>query len=138
METEQKELFKDCKYRIKEEGFHYCFKSYSSWDEIKDEEFHKLREAYLDSAKALEEYINEKARVEGEVVWRWDEDLWEGSIGGTHYFSIEPTKVGATIYQIKKPVGNFIDAQSVEKAKEYCELVLANNLPVNKNIKQSK
>ena len=57
-----KEGFESCKYRMKEEGFHYCFTSYSNWNDIKDEEFHKLREAYLDSAKRLEQYINEKVK----------------------------------------------------------------------------
>lgn len=31
------------RYRMDEEGFEYCFKHYSSFDEIKDDEFHKLR-----------------------------------------------------------------------------------------------
>ncbi len=62
MTEEEKEIWESCQYRMEEEGFHYCFTGYSNWDEIKDEEFHKLRMAYLDSAKELEKYINEKAK----------------------------------------------------------------------------
>lgn len=43
--------------KIDSEGFDYCFDSYSNWDEIKDKEFHALREAYLDSKAELESYI---------------------------------------------------------------------------------
>lgn len=48
------------KSKMKDEGFHYCFKSYSRFEHIKDEEFHKLRLEYLDAAKKLEEYILSK------------------------------------------------------------------------------
>lgn len=68
---------------------------------------------------------NDKVNDSVTIVWRWDEDVWEGKINGTHYFAVEPTKKGATVYQMKKRVGNFIDLPSVEKAKEYCEVVLA-------------
>jgi hypothetical protein len=47
-------------YRINAEGFHYCFKHYSSFSEIKDKKFHKLRLKYLKSAKKLEQYIKNK------------------------------------------------------------------------------
>jgi hypothetical protein len=47
------------------EGFDYCFESYSSWDEIKDEEFHRLRLGFLQSMKELREYIDSKVE-EGE------------------------------------------------------------------------
>ena len=56
------------KYRMKAEGFHYCFKHYSSFKEIEDEEFHKLRLKYLKSAKKLEEYVNNKVeQLEEEI-----------------------------------------------------------------------
>jgi len=57
-----KELFEDVAYRIKDEGFHYCFNGYSSWTNIKDEEFHKLRNQYLESIEKLKNYINEKTK----------------------------------------------------------------------------
>ena len=43
--------------KIDSEGFDYCFDGYSNWDEIKDKEFHALREAYLDAKAELESYI---------------------------------------------------------------------------------
>ncbi|HDR1108773.1 TPA: hypothetical protein QB401_001263 [Pasteurella multocida] len=43
---------------IENEGFDYAFVGYSHFKEIQDEEFHKLRLAYLAAQKALEDYIN--------------------------------------------------------------------------------
>jgi len=60
MNKDEKEIWESIDYRIKEEGFHHCFNSYSYWEEIKDEEFHRLRLNYLQSAKLLEEYINNR------------------------------------------------------------------------------
>ena len=51
--------------KIREEEFHYCFKHYSRFGDIKDEKFHELRTAYLKSADELEKYINEQL-IEGE------------------------------------------------------------------------
>jgi hypothetical protein len=49
---------------MEEEGMDYCFQSYSHWDEIKDEKFHRLRNAYLDAAEALERYVKDKSNEE--------------------------------------------------------------------------
>ena len=38
------------------EGFDYAFRHYSHFEEIKDEEFHRLREAYLKAAEELIDY----------------------------------------------------------------------------------
>lgn len=46
------------------EGFDYCFRNYSEFEEVQDEEFQKLRKAYVDAAEALEKYI--KNKTEGE------------------------------------------------------------------------
>jgi hypothetical protein len=45
---------------MRDEGFHYCFKHFSSFEEIEDEEFHKLRKQYLEAAELLEKYIQNK------------------------------------------------------------------------------
>lgn len=58
--NEELENFEMVKYRIKQEGFDYCFKHYSSFTEIKDKEFHKLRKNYLNVSKKIEDYINNK------------------------------------------------------------------------------
>jgi serine/threonine protein kinase HipA of HipAB toxin-antitoxin module len=60
MEETLKELFKNVKYRMREEGIHYCFNHYSDWTEIKDEEFHRLRQQYLCSIEELQNYINKR------------------------------------------------------------------------------
>lgn len=59
--TEQEiENWESLDYRIDAEGFDYCFESYSHWTEIKDEEFHKLRKAYLDAMEQLQDYVSNK------------------------------------------------------------------------------
>lgn len=58
---DEQEWWDSVHYRMNEEGFDYCFQSYSNWKEIKDEKFHQLREAYLKAAKELEEYVNSKS-----------------------------------------------------------------------------
>ena len=48
------------RYRMREEGMDYCFEHYSNWDEIKDEEFHRLRMAFLQNMDELKSYVNHK------------------------------------------------------------------------------
>ena len=55
---EELEKFQMVRYRMENEGFHYCFKHYSSFEEIEDEEFHKLRKYYLQYAVLLENHVN--------------------------------------------------------------------------------
>lgn len=47
----------DC---IDNEGMYYCFEAYSDFEEVEDEEFHKLRTNYLNSVRALKRYIKRK------------------------------------------------------------------------------
>lgn len=54
------EKFQNVEYRMDAEGFHYCFDGYSSFREIEDNEFHKLREAYLTASRNLRIYVNAK------------------------------------------------------------------------------
>ena len=60
MNEQEKEDWNRLKYRMKEEGFFYCFEGYSDWDEIKDEKFHELRLKFLEDAELLKDYINDK------------------------------------------------------------------------------
>jgi hypothetical protein len=64
MTYNEMENWENVSYRIREEGFHYCFKHYSSFIEIEDEKFHQLRLAYLNAAQELERYVNEKLNSE--------------------------------------------------------------------------
>jgi hypothetical protein len=43
MTEEEFENWQMVQYRMDNEGIDYCFEHYSSFEEIKDEEFHKLR-----------------------------------------------------------------------------------------------
>lgn len=62
-ELDKLEKYENVLYRIEHEGFHYCFDSYSNFDEIEDIEFHRLREAYLKTSRDLESYL--EAMVKG-------------------------------------------------------------------------
>ena len=64
MTHEELENWEAVRYRMDEEGIDYCFESYSRWDEIKDEEFHRLRLEFLRTMEDLRNYIIEKV-VEG-------------------------------------------------------------------------
>jgi hypothetical protein len=68
MTAEEKEKWENVRYRMRAEGFHYCFNGYSSWGDIEDPEFHRLRLAYLEAADALEDYVKRQAD------WHIDED----------------------------------------------------------------
>lgn len=52
--------FENVRYRMEAEGFHYCFKHYSSFQEVEDMEFHRLRKKYLDVSEQLENYVSNK------------------------------------------------------------------------------
>ncbi len=54
------EKFEMVRYRMDAEGFHYCFKHYSSFKEVQDEKFHELRKKYLEISHELEEYVHSK------------------------------------------------------------------------------
>jgi hypothetical protein len=42
---------------IENEGFEYTFEYYSNFEEIKDEQFHKLKDVYLKAKEELKSYI---------------------------------------------------------------------------------
>ena len=52
--------FRAVQYRMDNEGIDYCFEKYSSFEEIEDEEFHKLRLEFLDSMKEIRSYVENK------------------------------------------------------------------------------
>lgn len=57
---QEREDYEMVRYRIESEGMEYCFKYYSTFEEIEDEEFHKLREEFLESSTKLREYVENK------------------------------------------------------------------------------
>ena len=60
MTEEEFENWQSVDYRIRNEGIDYCFEHYSRFEEIKDEEFHKLRLEFLESMKKIREYVKSK------------------------------------------------------------------------------
>ena len=57
---EQLENFQYVQAKMRDEGFDYCFRHYSSFEEVEDEKFHSLRESYVKIAEELEEYVESK------------------------------------------------------------------------------
>jgi hypothetical protein len=53
------EKFQNVQYRMDAEGFHYAFESYSSYEEIHDDNFHELRLAYIKASRELASYVND-------------------------------------------------------------------------------
>ena len=62
MTEEEFEDFVAVEYRMDNEGIDYCFEHYSSFEEIKDEEFHRLRNNFLTSMKEIRNYVENKIK----------------------------------------------------------------------------
>ena len=54
---EELEKYQKVVYRIKNEGVGYTFKNYSAFEEIEDEEFHKLREYLIQHIDLMDFYL---------------------------------------------------------------------------------
>ena len=67
------ENFKSVQYRMGDEGMDYCFEHYSSFEEIEDEEFHKLRLEFLEITKKLKSYVENKIETLSEEI---DDTPW--------------------------------------------------------------
>lgn len=57
---DQLEHWSNVNYRMDNEGFEYCFKHYSSFTEIKDEEFHNLRLSLLSQMEGMRKLVRDK------------------------------------------------------------------------------
>jgi hypothetical protein len=71
-----------------------------------------------------------------EITWKEDKEnnTLEGWIESVMYFDAEKTETGATLYQLRKPLGeNSLDFPSIEAAKEYCEKTLLPDVIKNIN-----
>ena len=60
MTYEEIENWQAVHYRMDNEGIDYCFEHYSNWEEIEDEEFHKLRLEFLNSMDKIRKYVKDK------------------------------------------------------------------------------
>ena len=56
------ELWESLRYRMDEEGIGYCFDGSSSWEEIEDPDFHKLRNQFIDSMNNIIDYVEDKVQ----------------------------------------------------------------------------
>jgi hypothetical protein len=53
MKTKDRNIIKDT---VEQEGFDYAFRHYSHFEDVKDQEFHRLRENYLKASQELIDY----------------------------------------------------------------------------------
>lgn len=47
-------------YRMSSEGMEYCFMNYSEFEEIEDEEFHKLRESLISLMTEMHNLVDKR------------------------------------------------------------------------------
>jgi hypothetical protein len=52
--------WKMVRYRIEDEGMEYCFRHYSSFSDIEDEEFHRLRLNLIQLMDQMEQFVENK------------------------------------------------------------------------------
>ena len=60
---EELEKYQNVIYRIESEGVGYVFKRYSTFEEIEDKEFHKLRKYLIQHIDLMDFYL--KKRIDG-------------------------------------------------------------------------
>jgi hypothetical protein len=57
---EELEKYQNVVYRIESEGVGYAFKHYSTFDEIEDKEFHKLRKYLIQYIDLMDFYLKKR------------------------------------------------------------------------------
>jgi hypothetical protein len=66
---EELEKWEMVRYRMEAEGMDYCFRSYSSFEEIKDEEFHLKREKLISLMAEMVRYVEQMiTEVEDKII----------------------------------------------------------------------
>ncbi len=58
--NEELEKYQKVVYRIENEGMGYTFKHYSTFEEIEDKEFHKLRKYLIQHIDLMDFYLKKK------------------------------------------------------------------------------
>lgn len=62
-------------YRMSEEGIEYCFRHYSTFSEIKDEEFHTLRNKLIVLMETMEIFVaNKIVETEDKIIDLLDDE----------------------------------------------------------------
>ena len=59
--------------KMRDEGFDYCFRHYSSFKEIKDDKFHELRLKYIQIAEELENYVETQYELKQNEIDNYEE-----------------------------------------------------------------
>ena len=59
--------------KMRDEGFDYCFRHYSSFEEIKDGKFHELRLKYIQIAEELENYVETQYELKQNEIDNYEE-----------------------------------------------------------------
>jgi histidinol dehydrogenase len=72
---EQLDNWKAVKYRMENEGIEYCFKHYSRFDEIKDEDFHYIRERLISMMEEMEEFVKQKISDTQDSIDEYEESI---------------------------------------------------------------
>ena len=57
---EELDNWKNVKYRMKEEGMDYCFRDYSSFEEINDRVFHLLKILLTDAMDRMDNLVQSR------------------------------------------------------------------------------
>ena len=60
--------------KMRDEGFDYCFRHYSSFEEIKDEKFHELRLKYIQIADELENYVETQYELKQDEIDNYEDE----------------------------------------------------------------
>lgn len=68
--------WENVKSSINEEGIEYCFRSYSDFEEIDDEEFHLKRERLIKLMTEMEEYVQQKITEVEDKICEHPEHPW--------------------------------------------------------------
>lgn len=73
---EELENFNNVNYRMDNEGLEYCFKHYSSFEEIKDKQFHMLRLQLMLSIDKIKEYVSNKINELESIIEDTDDNIF--------------------------------------------------------------
>ena len=57
------------RYRMDDEGMEYCFRHYSSFSDIEDEEFHTLKNQLVELMNQMEKFVaNKIVEIEDKII----------------------------------------------------------------------
>lgn len=60
MTYDEQETWAHVMYRMDNEGIEYCFKKFSSFEEVEDEKFHQIRQELINKIDEMRQYVQSK------------------------------------------------------------------------------